>query len=93
LAVLASIRLRCVDEPSRIEIGHNVDTKFGNPDFVGYAESFGAKGYRISAADQMLPTLREALEDDTVSIITCPVDYSANNAVIASMGELDESLS
>ena len=30
-----------------LEIGHNVDTTFGNPDFVAYAESFGAKGYRI----------------------------------------------
>jgi len=76
-----------------LEIGHNVDTHFGNPDFVAYAESFGATGYRISAADELLPTLREALQDDTVSIIACPVDYSANSALIASLGELDESLS
>ena len=26
-----------------LEIGRNVDTKFGNPDFVAYAESFGGK--------------------------------------------------
>jgi acetolactate synthase-1/2/3 large subunit len=76
-----------------LEIGHNVDTHFGNPDFVAYAESFGATGYRISAADQLLPTLRRALSEDTVSVIACPVDYSANSALIASLGELDESLS
>jgi acetolactate synthase-1/2/3 large subunit len=76
-----------------LEIGHNVDTRFGNPDFVRYAESFGAKGYRISAAEELLPTLRAALDDDTVSIIACPVDYSANSDLIASLGELDESLS
>jgi len=76
-----------------LEIGHNVDTHFGNPDFVAYAESFGAKGYRISAADELLPTLRAALADDTVSVIACPVDYSANSALIASLGVLDESLS
>jgi acetolactate synthase-1/2/3 large subunit len=76
-----------------LEIGHNVDTHFGNPDFVAYAESFGAKGYRISAADELLPTLRRALSEDTVSVIACPVDYSANSALIASLGELDESLS
>jgi acetolactate synthase-1/2/3 large subunit len=76
-----------------LEIGHNVDTRFGNPDFVTYAESFGAKGYRISAAEELLPTLRAALDDDTVSIIACPVDYSANSDLIASLGELDESLS
>ncbi len=76
-----------------LEIGHNVETRFGNPDFVAYAESFGAKGYRISSAEELLPTLRAALEDDTVSVIACPVDYSANSALIASLGELDESLS
>jgi acetolactate synthase-1/2/3 large subunit len=76
-----------------LEIGHNVDTHFQNPDFVAYAESFGAKGYRIGAAEELLPTLRAALADDTVSVIACPVDYSANSALIASLGELDESLS
>ncbi len=76
-----------------LEIGHNVETHFGNPDFVVYAESFGAKGYRISAADELLPTLRTALADDTVSVIACPVDYSANSALIAALGDLDESLS
>ncbi len=76
-----------------MEIGHNVDTTFGNPDFVGYAESFGAKGYRISAADELLPTLRAALADDTVSVIACPVDYTANAELIRNLGDLDESLS
>ena len=37
---------------------------FSNPDFVTYAESFGAKGYRITAADELLPTLKTALADD-----------------------------
>jgi acetolactate synthase-1/2/3 large subunit len=76
-----------------LEIGHNVDTRFNNPDFVAYAESFGAKGYRISSADELLPTLREALEANTVSVIACPVDYTANSVLIASLGELDESWS
>ena len=66
-----------------LEIGHNVDTRFDNPDFVTYAESFGATGYRISSADELLPTLREALAADTVSVIACPVDYNANSALIA----------
>jgi acetolactate synthase-1/2/3 large subunit len=76
-----------------LEIGHNVDTRFGNPDFVAYAESFGAKGYRISSADELLPTLTSALADDTVSIIACPVDYTANTELIRNLGGLDESLS
>src|SRR3984885_2327305 len=76
-----------------LEIGHNVDTRFGNPDFVAYAESFGAKGYRISSAGELLPVLQAALADDTVSVIACPVDYSANTELIRTLGDLDESLS
>ena len=76
-----------------LEIGRNVDTKFGNPDFVAYAESFGATGYRITSAGELLPALRAALAADTVSVIACPVDYAANLELIESLGDLDESLS
>lgn len=58
--------------------GRPSHTSFGNPDFVKYAESFGAKGYRVGSAAELLPTLRQALLDDTVSIIDCPVDYAEN---------------
>ena len=51
---------------------------FKNPDFVKYAESFGAKGYRIERAVDLLPTLKQALADDTVAIVDCPVDYAEN---------------
>ncbi len=40
-----------------LELGSNYDITFGNPDFVAYAESFGARGYRISDASELLPTL------------------------------------
>jgi acetolactate synthase-1/2/3 large subunit len=76
-----------------LELGHDVDTAFTNPDLVAYAESFGARGRRITSADQLLPALSEALVADTVTVIACPVDYSANLELIHSLGELDESLS
>ena len=76
-----------------MEIGHNVDTRFGNPDFVKYAESFGARGYRVKSAGELRPTLKQALADDTVSVIACPVDYTANTELIRTLGDLDESLS
>jgi acetolactate synthase-1/2/3 large subunit len=76
-----------------LEFGHDVDTTFTNPDFVAYAESFGATGYQITAADELLPTLRTALAADTVSVIACPVDYQANLELIRALGELDESMS
>jgi acetolactate synthase-1/2/3 large subunit len=51
---------------------------FKNPDFVKYAESFGAKGYRVERAQELVPALVEALAAETVTIIDCPVDYSEN---------------
>jgi len=51
---------------------------FKNPDFVKYAESFGAKGYRVEKTVDLAPTLRRAFADQTVVIVDCPVDYSEN---------------
>ena len=61
---------------------------FNNPDFVKFAESFGAKGYRVEAADQLVPTLKQAIADDTVVIIDCPVDYSENMKLTEKLGSL-----
>lgn len=51
---------------------------FNNPDFVKYAESFGANGYRIGSADELAPALRTALNSNKLTIIDCPVDASEN---------------
>jgi acetolactate synthase I/II/III large subunit len=75
-----------------LELGEHYYVKFGNPDIVGYAESFGAKGYRINSAEELLPTLTAALDDDGVSLICCPVDYSENLRLTDRLGELDETL-
>ena len=61
---------------------------FNNPDFVKFAESFGAKGYRVEAADELVPTLKKAIADDTVVIIDCPVDYSENMKLTEKLGSL-----
>jgi acetolactate synthase-1/2/3 large subunit len=75
-----------------LELGEHHYVSFTNPDVVMYAESFGAKGYRITAADQLLPTLKAALDDDGVSLIACPVDYSENLRLTNTLGQLDETL-
>ncbi|MCD8379794.1 MAG: acetolactate synthase large subunit [Lachnospiraceae bacterium] len=51
---------------------------FTNPDFVKYAESMHAKGYRIEKAEDLLPTLEDAFSQDVPCIIECPVDYGEN---------------
>lgn len=68
--------------------GRSNNVRFTNPDFVKYAESFGATGYRIDRAEDLLPVLRRALADNTVSIIDCPVDYSENLKLTAKLGEM-----
>jgi acetolactate synthase I/II/III large subunit len=75
-----------------LELGHHSSVDFQNANFVKYAESFGAKGYRISHADELLPTLKSALEDDAVSVIACPVDYSENMELTEKLGSLTEAL-
>ncbi|TDD70155.1 acetolactate synthase large subunit [Actinomadura rubrisoli] len=71
-----------------LDLGTSSHITFGNPDFVRYAESFGARGYRIGAAEELLPTLRKALADDGVSVITVPVDYSHNLQLTDKLGDL-----
>ena len=68
--------------------GRSSNISFNNPDFVKYAESFGAKGYRVESAGDLLPTLKKAIADDTVVIIDCPVDYSENMKLTEKLGEL-----
>jgi acetolactate synthase-1/2/3 large subunit len=65
---------------------------FKNPDFVKYAESFGAKGYRVEKPEDLLPTLERALADDTVVIIDCPVDYAENMKLTARLKEMTSPL-
>ncbi len=75
-----------------MELGRHSAVDFANPDLVKYAESFGAKGYRIEAAADLLPTLRKALADDTVSVVACPVDYSENMKLTDKLGLLTGSI-
>ncbi|MGH8918999.1 MAG: acetolactate synthase large subunit [Actinomycetes bacterium] len=71
-----------------MELGESSDIAFTNPDFVAYAESFGATGYQIGAAGDLRPALDEALASDTVSVIACPVDYAENLRLTDTLGEL-----
>lgn len=68
--------------------GRSTGIEFTNPDFVMFAESFGAKGYRVTKTEDLLPTLKMALADGTVSIIDCPVDYRENMKLTAQLGNL-----
>lgn len=70
------------------QYGESAFIKFGNPDFVKLAESMGLKGYRIESAEDLVPTLKTALEQDVPSVIDCPVDYRENLMFSQKSGEL-----
>jgi acetolactate synthase-1/2/3 large subunit len=60
------------------QYGKDYGVKFGNPDFVKLAESFGVKGYRIGRAVDLLPTLHDAFQQQVPALIDCRVDYGEN---------------
>jgi len=70
------------------KFGRTSHIEFGNPDFVKFAESFGARGYRVETAGELVPVLEQALADGTVSVIDCPVDYSENMKLTKELGNL-----
>jgi acetolactate synthase-1/2/3 large subunit len=55
---------------------------FGNPDFVKYAESYGARGARVETADGLVPALESAFKAGGVHLVAVPVDYSENQRVL-----------
>jgi acetolactate synthase I/II/III large subunit len=55
---------------------------FGNPDFVKYAESYGATGHRVQATGDLAPTLEVAFNAGGVHLVVVPIDYSENIRVL-----------
>lgn len=54
----------------------------GNPDFVLYAESYGAFGHRVASADEVIPTIEACFQQGGVHLIEVPVDYSENDQIL-----------
>jgi len=55
---------------------------FGNPDFVKYAEAYGAKGSRVEATEDLAPMLEAAFAGGGVHLVTVPIDYAENMRVL-----------
>jgi acetolactate synthase-1/2/3 large subunit len=68
--------------------GESAFVKFTNPDFVKLAESMGLKGYRVETCADLVPILKEALEQDVPAVIDCPVDYAENLRFSQRAGDL-----
>lgn len=55
---------------------------YANPDFVTYANSYGAIGHRPTSDDEFNATLKICLETDGVHLIDLAVDYSLNHSIL-----------
>jgi acetolactate synthase-1/2/3 large subunit len=55
---------------------------YKNPNFIMYAESYGAKGYRPKSDNEFREILRFCIDTDGVHVIDLPVDYSLNHPIL-----------
>ncbi|WP_019971660.1 acetolactate synthase large subunit [Mycobacterium sp. 141] len=55
---------------------------FGNPDFVSYAQSYGAQGSLVQSCEDFVSVLESAFERGGVQLVVVPVDYSENTRVL-----------
>ena len=56
--------------------------EYGNPDFVQYANSYGAVGHRVEATEEFVPILESCFQDGGVHVVEAPIDYSENQRVL-----------
>jgi acetolactate synthase-1/2/3 large subunit len=61
--------------------------ELGNPDFVRYAEAYGARGHRPTSASEFGSTLTRCLESGGVHVIDLPIDYSDNARALGAGAE------
>jgi len=60
----------------------NFGLDIGNPDFVTYAESYGAHGHRLNAAEELIPQIELCFKTPGVHLVEVPIDYSDNDRIL-----------
>ncbi|MDE8654116.1 acetolactate synthase large subunit [Novosphingobium album (ex Liu et al. 2023)] len=55
---------------------------YDNPDFVLYAQSYGAQGHRVESAAHLAQVLAHCRDTPGVHLVDCPVDYSENDQIL-----------
>lgn len=60
----------------------NFGMDMGNPDFVKYAESYGAKGWRPNSVAELRSMFQRTLDEPGVHLIDLAIDYSDNDRVL-----------
>ena len=81
VVVLVDERLGVIETNQERVYGRTFGTKFGNPDLVALARSFGIAGYAVKSATELVPTLRRALDLDGPSLVAVPWDHRDNERI------------
>lgn len=61
-----------------MKYGRSSGVKLGGVDFVKFAESFGAKGFRVTDSSSLESVMKEALAFEGVSLVDVEIDYQGN---------------
>lgn len=61
----------------------NFGLQYNNPDFIKYADSYGAIGHKIYNADEFLPLIQSCFNQGGVHIIDVPIDYRENKVLFS----------
>lgn len=76
--VLVDGRYGVIEANQRRRYGRTFSASFGNPDFVQLARAFGIAGFGVERSEDLLPTLRRALDLDGPALVAVPVDHAEN---------------
>lgn len=71
-------RYNMVEFQEEMKYKRSSGVEFGPVDYVKYAESFGAKGLRVTNQEELEAALKEGYETDGPVLIDIPVNYADN---------------
>ena len=57
--------------------------KYRNPDFIKYADSYGATGHKVEKTEDFAPLIKRCFASGGVHIIDAPIEYSENDRLLA----------
>lgn len=61
---------------------------FGNPDFVMYAQSYGATGHRVQKANELKSLIKQSFDKGGVHLIDVPMDYTDSSDILLNQVKL-----
>jgi acetolactate synthase-1/2/3 large subunit len=77
-----------IDWKQQSEFERPFGVAFTNPDFIAYAQSFGLAAFRPESADDLYPTLLQAIEHPGPTLVEVPIDYRENLRLTERLGAL-----